>query len=844
MNDTTAVLEDYQETQWKAASSPRELSADQVDINIDVSQLKFDTTAEVEPLNEIIGQDRALAAVDVGVGIAQEGYNIFVVGLTGIGKMETVRKILEKRLGKPTIPSDWVYLNNFDNPDEPWAVELPPGKGRQLKKDMERLVERLKDGLPKAFRQEDFSQEKERLGEKYNTRFQQQMERLAKLAKDREFQMTPSPEGNLFFVPLIDGSPPHSEEELEALPDEAKERIRDGQKELSREAARVMQGQRDMMQQLGEEVREVERRFGTYLVRPMIDFIKQSYADQPRILTYLDHVAEHTLNNLADFREGGRPSMIPGPMPGLMMPTEAEPRFTEYEVNVIVDNSQTTTAPILVEETPTYRNLFGSIERAVDRSGRLVTNFTQIKAGCLLKANGGYLVFNLEDALTEPFVYKSLKRALKSGQIQLETYDPWLPFTAGSLRPEPIAINTKVIVLGDLSLYYFLRFHDEEFSSIFKIRADFGHEMPRSPREQFQYARFISMIARDEKLHPFSREAVAEIIRFGSRQAEQKEKLLAQLSEVADVLREANYFAGKQVGDGQVVGAEHVRQALESRIYRSDRIAEKIRELIADGTLLIDVEGSRVGQVNGLAVLDTGDFAFGRPNRVTTSVGLGSEGLINIEREAKLSGSTYDKGMLILSGYIRNQYGKNMPLALSASITFEQSYGGVDGDSASSTELYALLSNLAGLPMRQDIAATGSVNQWGQVQAIGGVNEKIEGFYDVCRVVGLTGEQGVCIPESNIKNLVLRDDVRKAIAEGQFHIYPVTTIDEGLELLSGIRAGSIEEEGTIHWAVYHRLQAMAQGLKAFGALREAVTILPGNHVPPQPVPPRLPGDQP
>jgi ATP-dependent Lon protease len=519
-----------------------------------------------------------------------------------------------------------------------------------------------------------------------------------------------------------------------------------------------------------------------------------------------------------------------------------EYQLLEYKVNVIVDNSQTQTAPVFVEEVPTYRNLFGSIDRTVDRRGRLVTNFTQIKAGSLLRANGGYLVFNIEDALTEPFVYKSLKRTLKSGCMQIESFNPWIPFSTGELRPEPIPINTKVVVLGNPMLYYMLRFYDEEFPLVFKIKADFGTEMPRGEKEQMQYARFVAAMVRDEHLKAFTREAVGEIIRFGSRAVGDKTKLLTHFSQTADLIREADYFAHSQ--KAEFVDSLHVEQALRNRIYRSDRIAEKIRELIEEGTLLVDVQGSKIGQVNGLAVIDLGDYAFGRPTRVTASVGLGTEGLINIEREAKLSGRTHDKAVLIIGGYLRNVYGRNRPLTLSASICFEQTYSGVEGDSASAAELYVLLSTLAQIPIRQDIAVTGSINQWGQIQAIGGVNEKTEGFFDVCREVGLTGHQGVCIPHSNVRNLILRKDVQQAIADGVFHIYPVSTIDEGLEVLTGFKAGSADEEDTIHWLVSQQLTRMMEQMKGFEGLRETRVIATGPSAPEPPAPPRLPDDQP
>jgi predicted ATP-dependent protease len=825
-----------------ASSRPRELTVEQTGANLDDGLPALKSTEDLEPLDEIVGQDRAMTALEIGLGIPHEGYNIYVAGLTGTGKTETIRRSIQKRLDKTAPPCDWVYVNNFDDPDEPWAIDLPAGKGKQLRKHMERLVERLLEALPKAFREQDFSTEKEQLGEKYQAKVKEQTDRLSELAKERGFRISTSADGGVAFIPLVKGEPIQSREEFEKLGDEEKERIRQGETDLAKEAARIMQQQRDMMQDLSEEIRGVERRFGANVVEPMIEAIKASYGESKRVLEYLDKVSQHMLENLSDFRESTGSQPGAALMESLAAGLQAGPKFLEYQVNVIVDHSQSEKAPVIIEETPTYRNLFGSIDRTVDQRGRLVTNFTQIKAGSLLRASGGYLVFNIEDALTEPFVYKSLKRALKSSYIQLETYNPWIPFTTGGLRPEPIKFNTKVVVLGSPLLYYMLRFYDDEFASIFKIRSDFGIEMKREGAQQTKYARFVAKLARDENLRHFSRDAVAEVIRFASRRVADKGKLLTRFSEVADLLRESDYFA--EVASAGLVEAEHVKQALENRIYRSNRIAEKIRELISQRVLLVDTDGSKVGQVNGLAVYDVGDLMFGRPSRVTTSVGLGSEGVINIEREAKLSGSTHDKGVLILAGYLRNKYGHDKPLALSASLCFEQSYGGVDGDSASSTELFALLSNLAQVPLRQDIAVTGSVNQWGEIQAIGGVNEKVEGFFDVCRVVGLTGKQGVCVPASNVRGLILRDDVRKAIEDGEFHIYPIDTVEEGLELLTGVKAGSPGEAATLHHLVDERLRSMAEDLRSFGAPRETRVIAPGGKEEKPPEPPKTPDDQP
>jgi lon-related putative ATP-dependent protease len=843
-NESQGTAVTVQNQPLQTAAPIEELSPEQADFAIDLNALDFTTTADVEPLDEIVGQSRAMSALEIGLGIHERGYNIFVAGLTGSGKMQTVKQSLQRRLDGSTTPGDWVYVYNFIDPDQPWAIALTPGKGRQFEKDMDRLIQRLKEALPKAFRQQDFREEKERLSRKYEERIEEHTNRLAKMAKDRGFEIGFTPGGRVSFLPYVEGKPAETREQLEALTEADRGRIAEGEKELAREVGRLMQEQYQMMQHLSEEVRNVERQFADFVVAPMVEAIKQSYREYDRVQQYLDHVHNHILDNLSNFQEGGgsgTPQSVP-PQLQAMMGRETESPLLEYKVNVVVDNSQTRAVPVLVEDVPTYRNLFGSIDRSVDRWGRLITDFTQIKAGGLLRANGGYLVFNIEDALTEPFVYKSLKRALKSGSIELENYNAWLPFSTGGLRPEPIPINTKVVVVGNPMLYYMLQFYDDEFPFLFKIKAEFGTEMPRGDREEMQYAQFVAAVTKKENLRPFSREAVGEIIRFGSRQVADRTKLLTRLSETADLIREADYFA--RIRDARQVEASHVEEALDNRVFRSDRIAEKIRELIEDGTLLLDTQGSKIGQVNGLAVIDLGDYAFGRPTRVTASLGLGTEGLINIEREAKLSGRTHDKAVLIITGYLRNKYGQRRPLTLSASITFEQTYSGIEGDSASAAEIYALVSNLTQVPVRQDIAVTGSVNQWGEIQAIGGANEKIEGFFDVCRVVGLTGRQGVCIPQSNVKNLILRRDVRQAIADGEFHIYPIRTVEEGLELLTGFKAGSPEEEGTIHWRVDQRLSRMTETLQGMAGLREMRIVTAQQEQREPPAPPPLPDDQP
>ena len=468
---------------------------------------------------------------------------------------------------------------------------------------------------------------------------------------------------------------------------------------------------------------------------------------------------------------------------------------------------------MLIEDAPTYKNLFGTIERVVDPHGRVVTNFTRIKAGSLLRASGGYLLFNLEDALTEPFVWKTLKRTLQSTQIKIEAYDPFAFFTISAMQPEAVPMRTKVVVMGPPWLYYMLYFYDPDFAQLFKIKADFVEEMHATEAHQASYAHYIAHVCRDEQLRHCDRSGVEAIIEYGRRRVGDQDKLTSQFGAIADLLREANYTATQSGAD--VIRRTHVEQALQARRFRSNQIEEKLRELIAEGAVLIDTEGSQAGQVNGLAVLQLGDHTFGRPSRVTATVSMGRSGIVNIEREAKLSGNTHDKGVLILSGYLRQLYAQDKPLTLSASLCFEQSYGGVDGDSASSTELFVLLCRLANVPVRQDLAVTGSVNQAGDIQAIGGVNEKIEGFYDVCKQRGLTGTHGVIIPQANVRNLMLRPDVTEAIRSGQFHIYPIAHVDQGLELLTGVPAGDAETPDTLHGLVNARLQQLAHDMVTF-----------------------------
>ena len=794
----------------QSIATPQELTAEQVRRRADLNAVAFRTTADLEPLITMVGQERAVQALHLGLGMPQQGYNIFVSVLAGSGARAQVEGLLHETAATLPTPGDWVYVQNFRSPDQPQALALDPGQGQRLRQDMERLVAHIRETLPKAFRQEAFEREQRELGEKYEREIRQIQETFSRMARDNGLGIQADANGNVAFIPL-QGDRAMTPEELEGLSEDQRQDLDRRQNQIVQEFRSVMLRQRQLMQQLATEIREIERNFSAQLIAPLVAELKQRHP-QERVQRYLDAVQEDMLAHLERFKDGG-PQVPAGAAPLLPQLSERE-LFLDYSVNVVVDNSELQGGPVLVEDTPSYKNLFGTIERIVDPHGRVVTNFSRIKAGSLLRASGGYVLLNMEDALTEPMVWKTLKRTLQSNRIQIETYDPFAFFTVSALQPEPIPIQTKVVVMGHPSLYYLLYFNDSDFGRIFKVRADFVEEMDNTATHQASYAHFIAGLCRQEGLRHFDRSGVEAILEYGMRAISDQQKLASQLGLLADLVREASYSAG-QVGT-DTVSRTHVEQALQARIFRANHYEERLREFIQSGTILIDTSGSHVGQINGLSVLQLGDHSFGRPSRVTVTTSMGTSGIVNIEREAKLSGSTHDKGVLILSGYLRQMYAQDKPLTLSASLCFEQSYGGIDGDSASSTELYALLSRLADLPLRQDLAVTGSVNQRGEVQAIGGVNEKIEGFFDVCAQHGLSGQQGVLIPQANVHNLMLRQDVVEAIRAGRFHVYPITHIDQGLALLTGVPAGDITTAGTVHYLANARLQKLAQDIAAFG----------------------------
>ncbi|MFO7984701.1 MAG: AAA family ATPase [Desulfatiglandaceae bacterium] len=789
---------------------------------LDPASLPFDTTDDLKPLKEIIGQKRGVEAFKFGMGIDKTGYNVFVTGQAGTGRLSTAKRLLEEMTGKGEVPDDLCYVNNFKNPEAPILLTLPAGEGVTFKKDVHDFVESLKKQIPQLFESQDYMNTKKEIMEAYESKGKGFFKDLDEQVKKEGFALVDVQVGQVKrpeVMPLVDGNPTHIDQ-VEAMvekgrfPREEFESMKKKYQELKEQIDQIFLELRDLQKEVQEKIEEMDRVMFMKTASDLAKKLRNKYK-MKAIQEYLDNMLEEMADNLKIFMPQSQQQQIPGLSP--LLPEGDQ--FQPYKVNLLVDNHDQKGPPVLVESYPTYRNLFGSIERIVDRSGVWRTDFSKIKAGSLLKANGGYLVFNLLDAVVEPGVWQALKRALKSEQLEIQTYDPFYLFTTSGLKPEPIDLKVKVVVISDPYLYHLLLHFDEDFKKIFKVRADFGDTMDKTEQSIQQVAQFIKLKTDDENLKPFDRTAASALVEQAVRMAGRQEKISTSFLEITDLIREADYFAGTE--NEKTVKDTHVKQAIDSKIYRSNRVEEQIQEMIDRGTLMIDTQGEQVGQVNGLAVYSLGDYSFGKPSRITASTSMGRGGIINIEREADLSGNTHNKGVLILAGYLRKKYAQNKPLTMSASIAFEQSYGAVDGDSASSTEVYALLSSLSEVPLKQNVAVTGSINQNGEIQAIGGLNEKIEGFFHCCRMMGPRDDQGVMIPHSNIKDLMLKHEVVEAVKKGKFHIYPVKTIDEGIEILTGKKAGNRKADGaytkgSINYWVDEKLKSLAEGLKNFG----------------------------
>jgi lon-related putative ATP-dependent protease len=791
---------------------PDELPLDKLYRKCDPSILNWETSAEAPSLDTIIGQRRAVRSLRFGLDILNKGFNIYVAGLPGTGRTTAIERYLNEFAALKPVPSDWCYVNCFDSPNEPNALRLPPGKAIVFQDDMAGAVETSLADLQAAFESDQYTSHKEDLVNRMQVRKQEIFNELGKRAKQEGFTLQPTPMG-LLTIPTRAGRP-ISEEEFSTLSEEEKREIGEKQQRLKTTLENATREAKKLDRELREQVEKLDIEVARFAIQDHFDELIAKYEDLEEIPEYIDQVREDILENVDDFTKDDQ-DQLPPPF-GRGRPGQSLTR--RYAVNVLVDNSRLEGAPVILEMNPTHSNLIGRVEHEAVL-GALVTDFTLIRSGCLHRANGGFLVLPIEDVLRNPFAWETIKRALVNEEIVIEDMGERIGFQTKSLRPEPIPLDIKVILIGRPDLYQLLLNFDENFNELFKVKADFDIQMDRTGEHIQEYISFAGNLCNNEGLKHLDQGALARIIEHASRLADDQQKLSCLFGEMADVIREASYYAGQS--GSTAVSREHVEQAIEERFYRSSMIRDHLQERILRDEIKIDVRGEVVGQVNGLSVIHLGDVMFGQPNRITASISLGREGVVDIEREAELGGPIHTKGVLILQGYLSEKFAQDRPLSLSARLVFEQSYSGVEGDSASSTELYALLSALAELPIRQGIAVTGSVNQKGEVQVIGGVNQKIEGFFEVCREKGFTGQQGVIIPTGNVDNLMLKQSVLDAVAEGKFRIWTVDHIDEGIEILTGVTAGARKKVGTfekdsVNARVDSRLANLADRLARFG----------------------------
>jgi lon-related putative ATP-dependent protease len=775
-------------------------------------QFKCKSTEELTPLSEIIGQDRAARALQFGLRIQNPGFNVYVSGLPGTGRKTAITNFIKELAKKSPVPSDWCYVNNFHDSSQPDVIPVPAGLGIELKREMDKFVSGIGQALREAFESTEYAQKRQAtLGsiQQERTDF---IDSMNKMAADGGFQIVQSPIG-LMLAPLVDGKA-ISEEQLSQLPLKDQKDIEKKRQDLQVEVQKAIIQLRDIDRKAEELINKLNREVAAFVLQPRLLGLRKRFKDNEEVLGFVGHVEEDILNNLGPLLQAEAPPQ-PGPL-GIPMPQDG-PKHN-YGVNLIVDNSKLEGAPVEIEMNPSYYRLFGAAEKEA-RFGALFTDYTMIHAGAAHRANGGYLVLPVEELFADPLAWPALKQTLSNAKLEIEEAAARMGYmVTKSLRPEPIPFKAKVILLGDPYAYDLLYSMDKDFRELFKVKAEFDTTMDRNDENILKYAAFVCTLCQKEGLLHLDPAGLAAIIEYSSRMVEDQNKLATLFAEVANVIREADFYA-KEEGS-ETVMRKHIDKALEEKVYRSNMIQKKIQEAIGRKLILIETKDEKVGQVNGLSVMGVGDYAFGMPSRITASVGVGKEGIINIEREIAMSGPSHSKGVLILGGYLNDTYAMERPLGLTAKLTFEQSYSGVDGDSASSTELYALLSALSGKPINQSIAVTGSVNQKGEVQAIGGVNFKIEGFFEVCKLLGLTGDQGVMIPQSNVQNLMLKDEVLEAIKKKKFHVWSVANINEGIEHLTSTKAGSKLKDGTfepdsINELVQRRLDRMADKVKEY-----------------------------
>ncbi|WP_039764535.1 MULTISPECIES: Lon protease family protein [unclassified Caldicellulosiruptor] len=746
---------------------------------VNLSEFNFTTTDEVEPLRSIIGQERARKAFEFGLKINTKGYNIYMCGPTGTGKTSFTESYLKEVANQKPAPNDWVYVYNFSNPDSPIAIGLPKGMGKVFKKDMSDFVESVVNDLKKVFASEEYENDKNNIYNEYQEKRTQLLDDLAEEARRYGFEIKYTPSG-VYFIPIVNGKAISDAEypELDkSIRDEMEKKI----KKLQLDTQEVLKKIKLLEKESKEKIKELQKRIAVFTISHYVYEIRNKYKENKKILDFIDGVTNDIVENLEEFLD--RDDEEQG-LPFQFLQYKKIPNLDKYKVNVIVDNSDLDGAPVVYEVNPTYYNLVGKIEYENEMGNVLVTDFTKIKAGAIHRANGGYLILQAKDILSYPQAWEALKRVLKTGEIVIENLkDVYGLFITSTLKPEPIPVDLKVILIGNEYIYNILYAYDEDFRKLFKIKADFDSEMEYTQENVYKMIQFISSFCKKENALPFSKEAVEKVVEYSCRLVENQEKLSTRFNDIVEILAEASTWAQLETSD--VVKKEHVIKAICEKEYRSSRYEEKINEMIEDGTILVDVDGYKVGQINALAILDVGDYVFGKPSRITVTTSSGRSGIINIEREVQMSGKTHSKGIMIISGYIAEMFAQDMPLTLNATICFEQLYSGIEGDSASVAELCALLSALSSVPIYQGIAITGSINQKGEIQPVGGVTKKVEGFYYVCKKKGFTGKQGVIIPYQNIKNLVLCDEVIEDVKDGNFHIWAVKSIGEAMEILTG-----------------------------------------------------------
>ena len=756
------------------------ISADELRCYCKSETFTFESTADLEPFEEgVIGQKRAVDAIETGMRIEQEGYNIYISGVPGSGKSTYAKTIAEKKADQKEVPHDLCYVFNFSNPEKPKAMKLPPGTGIRLESDMENFIKDLKEEIPEVFQSEEYDEARSKIMSQYQEKSNEIMEEFNKEIKKDGFTLQNTARGTV-PVPIDEDGNIIKQDEFQKLDEEKKSRLREKSQQIQNDMEKMMREIREIKSQAQEKLKEMEKKLSLNVIEPKIENMKEKYGDIDEVDQYLESVKKDITQHLDKFKKKDESSQK-NKMAQLFQQNDDGSFFVRYKVNLIVDNKELEGGPVIFESNPTYYNLFGKIE-AKSQFGTLTTDFTMIKSGSIHEANGGYLIMKVKDLLTKPFAWETLKRVLVNQEIIVENIgEQYRAVPISGLKPEGIPVDLKVILIGDPYIYQLLYHYDDEFQKLFKIRAAFDYEMERSEENMEKFASFIASICNNEGLNHFTPEAVSKVIEYSSRMSEDKDKMTAQFNQILEIIYEADSLA--EVNSHKFVEKDDVKKAIEEKVKRSNLIEEKIQERIEDEHILIDIEGKKSGEINGLSVYQTGQYAFGRPTKITAQTFMGKEGVINIEREADMSGKIHNKGVLIFSGYLGNKYAQDIPLSLNASLAFEQSYGGIDGDSATAAELIAILSAISGYPIRQDLAITGSMNQKGDIQPIGGVNQKVEGFHKVCQNKKVTGEQGVVIPEQNKDNLMLKEDVIDDIKDGKFHLYAVNDIDQAIEIM-------------------------------------------------------------